>query len=92
MEAMGEHYPDGHDATFASGGAPGIAPPHGRQLNVGNCPDDGFGPGPQQTTGTQAESGAYDDAACNPDPDLATLITADVQGFLNGGMDDEDEY
>ena len=78
MEAhrqMGE-YPDSvHDATFASGGAPGNAPPPDRQLNLGNWP----------------ESGAYDDAACNPDPDLATLISADVQGFLKGGMDDEDE-
>ena len=70
----GEYPNNDHDATFASGGAAGNAPPPGRQLNL-----------------TQAESGVYDHPACTPDPVLATLISADVQGFLNGGKDDEDE-
>ena len=84
----GEYLDNDHDETFASGVAAGNAP-----LNLGILSDHDSGRAPQHTIDTQAESGVYDHSACNQDadPDLATLISADVQGFLNGGVDDEDE-
>ena len=93
-EHMGAHHQTGeyldndHDETFASGVAAGNAP-----LNLGIWSDHDSGRAPQHTIDTQAESGVYDHSACNEDadPDVATLISADVQGFLNGGVDDEDE-